>query len=345
MHEKFMLRCLDLAAKGIGLVSPNPLVGSVITLNNKIIAEGYHFCYGGPHAERVAIGRVNELSQLRESTLYVNLEPCNHHGKTPPCTELIIESGIPRVVVGCMDPNPLVAGSGIARLRDAGVEVSVGILQSESKELNRRFITWIEKDRPYIILKWAETQDGFIDKDRTEGDRPLINWITSPTLRSLVHRWRSEEDAILVGAKTLIRDNPQLTVRDWYGSNPLRICIENRGTLPCELAFFDDKARSIVFSDKESPAIQSGASWFRLDTNDLQNAALRMLKQQGIASLIIEGGAQTLNRFIDLGLWDEARVFTGNIRFGSGVKAPNLSRQEARTFQYGAEKLEIIRNG
>ena len=226
-HEKFMQRCLELAAIGSGYVAPNPMVGCVIVANDLIIGEGYHRIFGGPHAEVNAFDEVENEDLLSSATLYVSLEPCSHFGKTPPCVDLIISKKIQRVVIGCRDSNPAVSGKGIDRLKRAGIEVIEGVLENECRWLNKRFFTFHERQRPYIVLKWAQTQDGYIDRIRGEASSG-INWVTSETTKSLVHKWRSEEQSILVGRNTIINDNPSLTVREYDGRNPIRIVIDSQ---------------------------------------------------------------------------------------------------------------------
>jgi len=332
MHEIFMQRCLELSEKGLGNVAPNPLVGCVIVNDNKIIGEGYHQIFGEAHAEVNAINAVKDKNLLKNSTLYVTLEPCSHFGKTPPCTELIISMGIPRVVISCIDPFPQVSGKGIKILKDAGIQVEIGILKEKYEWINRRFFTFHKKHRPYIILKWAKTKDGFIDIDRTK-DSPNITWITNETCRTLVHKWRTEEQAILIGTKTAINDNPQLNSRLWAGKNPLRIVFDKDLTLPKNLNIFNNESNTLVITETINQPDTETINYFasNFDDNLLQNI-LNELFNQNIQSLIVEGGLHTLNSFINRGLWDEARIFTGDIKFGKGLPAPeingtNLSKQ------------------
>ncbi len=287
---------------------PNPSVGAVLVHNNKIIAEGYTSSYGGPHAEVncIAFAKANTPELIAKSTLYVSLEPCSHWGKTPPCADLVVASGIKKVVIGTIDPFAKVAGAGIKRLIQAGVDVTVGVQEKECQEINKRFFTYHEKKRPYIILKWAETADGFIAPKTRDAQQPV--WITNSYSRQLVHKWRSEEMAILVGGKTVLEDNPSLTTRDWEGKNPLRVVIDTKGNLDKNLTVFNQEAETLVIPSTDPQLISE------------------TLYDKGIQSVIIEGGAQTLQYFIDANHWDEVRVFKGNTSFSKGTKAPQLSQ-------------------
>jgi diaminohydroxyphosphoribosylaminopyrimidine deaminase/5-amino-6-(5-phosphoribosylamino)uracil reductase len=341
---EFMDRCLELALKGLGNTAPNPMVGCVLVAGGKIIGQGYHREYGRAHAEVNAIKSVKHPDLLASSTLYVNLEPCAHHGKTPPCSDLILDKRIPRVVVGTMDPNKAVSGKGISRLCDHGVEVSVGIRKSECLELNRRFFTHHQINRPYIILKWAETKDGFIDRDRKPGTGGNINWITGPLERQLVHKWRSEEQAILVGTRTALMDDPELTVRDWSGRQPLRLVIDRKGILPGSLKLLDGKIPTIIFSER---SIMPGENIRQVKIpgdRDMLDGILDFLYQNEIQSLIVEGGRATLEGFIRRNLWDEARVFVGDQLFGSGIRAPRLEASASERHQIAGSILRIFRN-
>ena len=327
-----MQHCLSLAKKGLGKVAPNPMVGCVLVHNDKIIAEGYHQQYGGLHAEPNAINQVAE-ELLKECTLYVTLEPCSHHGKTPPCADLIISKGIKKVVVGNLDTNPLVAGKGIKKLQDAGVQVEYGILNEACRELNKRFFTFHEKKRPYIILKWAQTQDGFISQWPLPANKK-DNWITSPESKQLVHQWRSEEQAILVGYNTALNDNPLLTSRLAEGKNPLRIVLDEHLELPLTLNIFNNEAETIVFNAKED-GVKSNIQFIKIDFNNAVTEILNQLYTKNISSLIVEGGTKTLQLFIEHGLWDEARVFVNPTKtFVNGIKAP--------TFDFTSSKKIII---
>lgn len=342
-HEQYIARCIELAKNGFGTTYPNPMVGSVIVYNGEIIGEGWHQKAGEPHAEVNAIHSVKNPSLLDKATIYVSLEPCSHFGKTPPCCDLIIKNKIPNVVIGTVDSNIKVAGNGIKRLHEAGINVVVGVLEKECYELNRRFFTFHEKKRPYIILKWAQTQDSFIAPTEKEELKPV--WITNLQSRQLVHKWRTEEQAILVGTQTVIDDNPQLNARDWEGNNPIRIVIDQRNRIPKTAHIWDNKIKTIVFSNENS--IPSSVNTIVEVIDFQQNIApqiVEKLYQHQIQSVIIEGGAQTLQTFIDATLWDEARIFIGNSTFGTGKKAPVLNTSLSTKERIGTDELLIIRN-
>lgn len=334
-----MERCIELAERGIRNVSPNPMVGSVIVYEGKIIGEGYHENYGKSHAEVNAINNVKDKSLLSKSTLYVNLEPCAHFGKTPPCSNLIIEHKISKVVIGCIDSFSEVAGKGIAKMENAGIEVIVGVLEKESRALNKRFFTFHEKERPYIILKWAESKDGFIaPKNQTA---PF--WMTSSESKKLVHQWRAEEDAILVGRVTVEKDNPSLTVREVKGNSPIRIVIDKELKLSSALNLFDCSAKTIIFNAKKTEVIDSNY-FIKTDFKDLLNNILEELYKQHIQSVIVEGGSVTLQSFIDENMWDEARIFTANKTLTDGIKAPTVNGKIISEEKIGEDKLETIKN-
>jgi diaminohydroxyphosphoribosylaminopyrimidine deaminase/5-amino-6-(5-phosphoribosylamino)uracil reductase len=317
-EEFFMQRALELAMLGQGSVSPNPMVGAVVVYDGKVIGEGWHQKYGQAHAEVNAVNAVSDKSLLKKSTVYVTLEPCSHFGKTPPCADMLIHEQVKKVVVANLDTNPLVSGEGIKKLRAAGLEVVTGILHDQGREINKRFFTFVERQRPYIILKWAETSDGFIARKNYDS-----KWISHELSRQLVHKWRTEEDAVLVGMRTAQQDNPQLNVRDWSGRDPIRIVIDRFLKLSDSLNFFDGSQRTIrynVLKHEEHPNL----SLIRLDENDFLPDLVRDLYKQKIQSVIIEGGTQTLQSFIDAGLWDEARVFVSSKNFQSGIAAPVL---------------------
>lgn len=316
-----MRRCVELASLGLGNIAPNPMVGSLVVHNNKIIGEGYHKIYGKQHAEVNAISDVEDKSLLKESLLYVSLEPCNQHGKTPPCVDLIISSGIKKVVVGCIDPFEKVNGSGIKKLRENGIEVIENVSEYECIELNKRFFTYHIKKRPYIILKWAQSKDGFIAPlHQNETNR----WISNGYSQKLVHKWRSEEQGILVGANTAIRDNPRLNAREWHGKNPLRILIDKDLRTPLTHHVFCDGGRTIVFSNKEIVAEKLEVVKINFEKNVITQV-LYKLHERNIQSIIVEGGAVTLNNFFQLGLWDEARVFLAQEKIlTEGIAAPVL---------------------
>ncbi|MDZ4824303.1 MAG: bifunctional diaminohydroxyphosphoribosylaminopyrimidine deaminase/5-amino-6-(5-phosphoribosylamino)uracil reductase RibD [Flavobacteriales bacterium] len=317
----YIKRCIQLAEHGLGNVAPNPMVGCVIVHDGKIIGEGFHIEFGGAHAEVNAINSVQDQTLLSSSTLYVNLEPCAHHGKTPPCVELILEKKIPRVVVSNVDPNPLVAGKGLQKLRESGVEVMGGICEEEGAHLNRRFFTFHSRKRPYIILKWAQTLDGFLDKERSRSESGM-NWITSPSAQPLVHLWRAQEQAILVGKNTVLNDNPLLTVRMVAGKNPLRIAIDSQLEIPSSSTIFSRDANTLIVNEKQELK-SDHVEWIKIDFgSDVIGQLMTALHSRQIISLMVEGGAFTLEQFIKQNLWDEARVLTGNKAFGTGLKAP-----------------------
>ncbi|MEY4432315.1 MAG: hypothetical protein RLZZ44_445 [Bacteroidota bacterium] len=338
-----MARCIEIAKNGFGTTYPNPMVGSLIVHNDQIIGEGWHRKAGEPHAEVNAIHSVKDPSLLDTATIYVSLEPCSHFGKTPPCCDLIIKSRIPNVIVGTVDSNSKVAGNGIKRLKEAGVNVIVGILEKKCYDLNRRFFTFHEKKRPYIFLKWAQTHDGFIAPLEKKEQKPV--WITNTISRQLVHKWRTEEQAILIGTQTVIDDNPQLNARDWEGNNPIRIVIDQHNRIPKTARVFDNKTKTIVFSNQKS--IQSSET-INIEVIDFQqNIAPQIIKklyEHQIQSVIIEGGAQTLQTFIDTNLWDEALIFLGNNAFDNGIKAPVLNTVLAKKEKIGTDELLTIRN-
>lgn len=341
---KYMQRCLQLAKLGEGHTSPNPLVGSVIVCDGKIIGEGFHNHYGGSHAEVNAINSVKDESLLQHSTLYVNLEPCSHFGKTPPCTDLIIGKMIPRVVIGSIDPFPKVAGKGIDKLKTAGCDVVVGLLDNECQELNRRFFTFHRLKRPYIFLKWAETTDGFIDNLRNEKDQGKPIWITDEIARISVHKQRSTEGAIFIGTETALKDNPSLTLRDWYGQQPLRIVTDLNNRLPSFLNLLDGKEKTVILSNKENKSSKN-TQFVPVNDNDVIDSLLDFLYSKQILSVVVEGGTKTLQHFIDQGLWDEAHVYQGQTVFGEGISAPFFDRLHPFfTEHFPHSKLTIFRN-
>jgi len=334
-----MKRCIELASKAMGSVSPNPMVGCVIVYEGKIIGEGYHKNYGKAHAEVNAIASIKDKSLLQKSTLYVNLEPCAHFGKTPPCSNLIIEHKIPKVVIGCIDSFSEVAGKGVVKMENEGIEVIVGILEKESRALNKRFFTFHEKERPYIILKWAESQDGFIAPNNQ--NEPF--WMSSSESKELVHQWRAEEDAILVGRITAEKDNPSLTVRKVKGKNPTRIVIDKELKLSTDLNLFNSEVKTLIFNSVKSEIVDSN-NFIKINFNNLTESILRELYKQKIQSVIIEGGSKTLQSFIDVNMWDEARIFTTNKELTDGVKAPTIKGEIVTESDIGGDELEIITN-
>ena len=321
------------------------MVGSVIVYNDKIIGEGWHKKAGEPHAEVNAVRSVKDKSLLKKATIYVSLEPCSHFGKTPPCCDLIIENKIPNVVVGTVDPNEKVAGNGIRKLLEAGANVTVGVLEDECNELKKRFFTFHQKKRPYIILKWAESLDGYLapEKEINQERKPV--WITNIYSRQLVHKWRSEEQAILVGTQTVIDDNPKLNVRDWSGNNPVRVILDQNNRISKDSFIFDDSVKTIVLTKSENNISTENTLFEKIefDNNSIENI-LSVLHQHQIQSIIIEGGKQTLQSFIDKNIWDEARIFIGKNTFEKGTKAPELKKKNEAKTHIQNDKLIYVRN-
>lgn len=347
-HEMYMQRCLDLAILGAGKTSPNPMVGAVIVLDNKIIGEGYTSPYGGPHAEVNAIqevchryGEEKARELIGKSTIYVSLEPCAHFGKTPPCADLIVSYKPQKVIIGCQDPFAKVNGLGIAKLKDADIDVIVGILEEECKESNRRFFTAIEKYRPYIILKWAETKDGFF--------APLAyqqSWISNPASKQLVHKWRSEEDAILVGTNTALIDDPALNTRLWEGKSPKRVLIDKDLVIPPSAKLYAQDGSDVIVFNARKTDWQGNLKYIELENFDLylpQNI-LYQLYLMDVKSIIIEGGVKTIQQFIETNLWDEARVFVGDVVWGEGRKAPTIPMMVHEESKVGTDILRFYRN-
>lgn len=311
-----MQRCLQLAELGLGSTSPNPMVGAVIVRDGEIIGEGYHHRCGEAHAEVNAINAVKDKALLRESTLYVNLEPCAHFGKTPPCADAIIRHGIPKVVIGSIDYHDKVNGAGVRKLRDAGVEVVENVCRDACEELNKRFFTFHRQHRPYVILKWAQTRDGYMDIDRSEGNATSY-WITNYALKVLAHKWRGEEDAILVGWRTMANDRPQLTTREYPGKNPQRFVMQRGDEMLSELPY--------------TPLPEK------------VEEALDRMYQLNIQSVIVEGGRKTLAKFLEADLWDEARILVGNQTWGRGLKAPKLPGNPEKTVNIDDNQLIYVR--
>ncbi len=350
--EKYMQRSLELGMNGSGYTSPNPMVGSVIVYQDKIIGEGYHVKYGESHAEINAIESVKDKSLLKESTLYVNLEPCAHYGNTPPCANKIVEAGIPKVVIGTRDTSGKVSGKGIKIMEEGGIDVRVGVLEEQCRDLNKRFFTYHEKQRPYIILKWAQTIDKFIDKIREPEDPIQPNWITNQVSKRLVHKWRTQEQAILVGSKTAIKDDPSLTVREWSGKNPLRILIDKDFEINNSYRLVHDEFETIIFVDKKvyknrlDKYSEYNVTFEKVDFSErLMEQLLQYLFDKEIQSIIIEGGAITLSQFLNNNLWDEARIFIGDRMFYEGVEAPYFPEKKLdQKFDLKSTKLYILRN-
>lgn len=340
-----MQRALYLAQKGRFSTSPNPRVGAVIVHNDRIIGEGYHRKYGEAHAEPNAIAAVSDKSLLKASTLYVTLEPCSHQGKTPPCVDLILEHQIPEVFIASKDPFEKVNGSGIEKLKAAGVKVEVGLLEKEALQVNKRFFCFHQKKRPYLILKWAETADGFMGRDQSDPEKS-DNWITSAESKQLVHLWRAEESGILVGQNTALIDNPALTCRLVEGNNPIRILIDEELKVPIDHRIFNEEAPTLVFNPQKSE-VYGQTEFIQLDfSNSAQfiDQMLSKLHQKNIQSILIEGGSQTLQHFIDANLWDEARVFVGKKKFLKGVKAPTLNAVLSHSEMVSNDLLKHYRN-
>lgn len=330
-HEIYIKRCLQIAENGLGVTRPNPMVGSVIVYNNKIIGEGFTSEYGENHAEVNAIKSVKNKGLLKQATLYVTLEPCSHFGKTPPCSNLIIKHQIPKVVIGCIDDNEKVAGKGITKLKNAGIHVIVGVLEDDCKNHHKRFFTFYNKKRPYIILKWAESLDGFIAPKTKNEQKPV--WITNIFSRQVVHKWRAEEQAILVGTNTMLQDNPSLTVRNWTGKNPTRVVIDKDSKLSNNYNVFDNNAETIVINKTDYDF-----------SKPLAKQICNTLFEKNITSIIIEGGSKTLQTFIDENLWDEARIFIGQNLFKDGIKAPMFTGKLISEEKILTDTLKIYKN-
>lgn len=329
MHsdEFFMARALQLAKNGLATAKPNPSVGAVIVYNNKVIGEGFTSAYGGAHAEVNAVASVTNKTHLKEATIYVTLEPCSHYGKTPPCADLLVKFQLKRVVVGALDSNSLVSGKGVARLKDAGIKVTVGVLEKECRWMLRRFFVNQEKKRPYILLKWAQTKDGFIAPNAKIKKTPV--WISNENSQQLVHKWRAEEHAILVGTNTVVEDNPKLDVRRWRGENPVRIVLDRKMSLSSNFAVKNKTQKTIFITDFQTKIEASNYEDIikKIDyRKPVASQIANLLYNLNISSVIIEGGLKTLQTFIDENLWDEARVFVGESNFGKGVKAPEINK-------------------
>jgi diaminohydroxyphosphoribosylaminopyrimidine deaminase/5-amino-6-(5-phosphoribosylamino)uracil reductase len=338
-----MHRALQLAEQGIGRVSPNPLVGCVIVKNDVIIAEGYHQLYGQAHAEVNAINQLPDDFDFSECTLFVNLEPCSHFGKTPPCCDLIIQKKFKRVVIANTDNNPLVAGNGIKKIKENNIEVVLGVLEKEATKLNKRFFTFHTKHRPYIILKWAETKDGYISKFPIPTNSK-DNWISCDESKKIVHQWRSEEQAIMVGTNTVLNDNPQLTTRLVNGKNPTRIIIDKALKIPLASNVFENNADVIIFNLIKDE-LSNHVRYIKLNENNFTiEEIFKKLADLKILSILVEGGTTLLQSIIDANLWDEARVFVGNKSFENGIKAPQLNKSKSTTTFVGSDSLSIIIN-
>lgn len=334
----FMQRAIELAQLGLGSTSPNPLVGCVIVRDDRIIGEGYHREYGKAHAEVNAVNSVADPQELKGATVYVTLEPCSFHGNTPPCADLLVRHEVGKVIIATRDPHPKVNGSGIERLTHHGISVEEGLGEDEYRMVNRRFFTFHEQSRPHIILKWAQTSDGFIARENFDS-----KWISNSKSRQLVHKWRSEEDAILVGKNTAIYDDPSLTVRDWTGNNPIRVLVDFNLAVPETHHLFDDQAETLIFNGHRNQ-IQGSHEWIKIPRDSLEMSILKHLFEKKITSVIIEGGARTLKGFISQGLWDEARIFESSQTFGSGIDAPGISGNLIEQKDVEGDKLSILSN-
>ncbi|SMD36184.1 diaminohydroxyphosphoribosylaminopyrimidine deaminase [Reichenbachiella faecimaris] len=335
IDKKYMQRALELAANGLGVVSPNPMVGCVIVYKNKIIGEGWHEKYGEAHAEVHAIKSVKNKKLLKQSTAYVTLEPCAHFGKTPPCADLLIKHQLKRVVICNQDSFPLVNGGGIKKLTEAGIEVDVGVLSKQGRKLNKRFFTRVEKKKPYVILKWAQTADGFVARENYDS-----KWISGEQSRKMVHKWRSEEDAIWVGTNTAKYDNPKLNVRNWQGNNPIRLVIDKRLSLNSDLHLFDQEIPSICYNLKKEGK-EENLEWVKVADERLLEDVFLDLRQRGVQSVFVEGGAHLLQSLIDKDYWDEARVFTSQTNFEKGIKAPKLNVDSSKEMNIEDDRLSI----
>ncbi|MBW1297726.1 bifunctional diaminohydroxyphosphoribosylaminopyrimidine deaminase/5-amino-6-(5-phosphoribosylamino)uracil reductase RibD [Aquimarina litoralis] len=344
VHKKFMRRCIQIGKNALGNARPNPMVGCVIVHNQRIIGEGFTSPHGGSHAEVNAVNSVEDKSLLKEASLYVTLEPCSHFGKTPPCSDMIIRNQIPKVFIGTIDTHSKVAGKGIEKLKNAGCDVVVGLLEDECRQHHKRFFTFHNKKRPYIILKWAQTQDNFIAPEKSEERAPV--WITNSYARQLVHKWRAEEQAILVGNKTAIKDNPKLTTRDWAGQHPVRILIDLYNKIPSNSSILDQSTKTIVISSKAYTHKSSDNLIYEVvePNENIIKQICTILHNHEIQSVLIEGGSYTIQSFIEAGLWDEARVFTGSTTFSHGIKAPSLSGTLVLEEKIMNNTLTILKN-
>lgn len=343
--EYFMHRCIELAQNGLGNTYPNPLVGCVLVFNNKIIAEGFHTQAGKPHAEIEAINSLKDKSLLSKCTLYVNLEPCSHFGKTPPCAQKIAELKIPRVVVGTIDTTDKVAGKGIEIMQNAGIEVIVGVLEQQCRIVNKRFFTFHEKKRPYIILKWAQSKDGFMDIERTANTPKKSFYITSKTEQILVHKWRTQEQSILVGTNTIINDNPKLNARLYLGNNPTRITFDFENKLNRTYNIFDKSTPTIIFNYKTTGNFSENLKFVQLNKkNETFGQIFDYLYSNNIQSILIEGGQKVLNYVLSHNIWDEALIFVANKKLQNGLKAPDIKLNENQIIQIGKSKLYKLSN-
>ena len=335
-----MQQCLDLAIKGLGAVSPNPMVGAVLVYEGRVIGAGYHERYGEAHAEVNCLHSVQEADKpfIAASTLYVSLEPCSHFGKTPPCADLIIANKIKKVIVACLDPNPLVAGRGVEKLEAAGIEVVTHVLEQASRKINKRFIVFHEQKRPYIILKWAVSVEGnFCPSDKSSF------WLSNEESKRMVHQWRSEEDAILVGSGTALADNPSLTVREWQGRNPIRVLLDRDLKTPLHFNIYNEDAKTIVFNLHKSEE-RERVQWIQLPLKNFIETAMKKMFDLHIQSVIVEGGLDILNQCMSLRYWDEIRVIQSNTSLIDGLKAPKIQEKSLHQQQLKQDLIYYYHN-
>lgn len=340
--EYYISRCLQLAKQGTFAALPNPAVGAVVVHNDRILGEGFTSAYGGPHAEVNAIAAVKNPELLKESTLYVSLEPCSHFGKTPPCCDLVIAKQIPRVVVGTIDPFAKVCGMGIQKMKEAGIEVVVGVLEEACRASNQRFFTYHQKKRPYIILKWAQSQDGFIAPLHRDKQAPV--WLSNGYAQQLVHQWRSEEMAFLVGTNTVLADNPSLTTRSWYGKNPTRIYLDRKGDITDAYAINQQSDPTVCITANKEAKSRANITYYYADfDHNLVDQICAILYDLQLLSVVIEGGTQTLQHFIDAGLWDEARIFHSTVNLKEGIHAPVVKQWHSKeSYAIATNQLDIL---
>jgi diaminohydroxyphosphoribosylaminopyrimidine deaminase/5-amino-6-(5-phosphoribosylamino)uracil reductase len=341
MDEFYMQRCIDLARIGEGNVAPNPMVGAIIVCDGKVIGEGFHQKYGEAHAEVNAVNSVVDKSLLSKSTIYVSLEPCAHFGKTPPCADLIVKSNFKRVVIGCFDSYVEVSGNGVQKIKDAGIECEIGVLENECKELNKRFFTFHDKKRPFIVLKWAQTKNGYFDEIREDGKKG-VNWISAPETKVLVHKWRSQEQAILVGKNTVLVDNPSLTVREISGKNPTRIVLDSHLSISQTANVFNSESETLIFNLVKNEKNEN-VTWIQMEDMMIESIVKKLYDLQ-IQSVFIEGGATILQAFIDANLWDEAKVIVGDSTFNDGIKAPVLPKTPFSNFCFFTDQIYNYKN-
>jgi diaminohydroxyphosphoribosylaminopyrimidine deaminase/5-amino-6-(5-phosphoribosylamino)uracil reductase len=346
IDQKYMLRAIQLGKNALGIAAPNPMVGAVLVYEDRVVGEGFTSAYGGPHAEVNAIQSVKDRSLLPKTTLYVTLEPCSHHGKTPPCSDLIIESKIPKVVIGLKDPHDKVDGRGLAKLKSAGVEVKMGVLEEACRTHHKRFLSFQEKKRPYIILKWAESQDGFIAPNPSKRNKnPEPYWISNSYSKQLVHRWRSEEQAILVGTQTVLHDNPKLNTRSWEGKHPIRVVLDRSLKIPSKFHVLDGSIKTIVLTEVTGNENKENLIFESIDfKKHLAANVCEVLYKNNITSLLVEGGAKTLMAFIAEGLWDEARIFKGRAIFASGIASPRITANLVSSTSILNDTLTVLQN-